>query len=1117
MFCDEVGLGKTIEAGLALRQLIVTGRVRRALILCPKNLLRQWQEELWEKLALDVLRFEDGQIRDRWDRDRWDRDRDGGADTSPWDAHPLLLASTQLARQEGRREELLRASPWDLIIVDEAHQARRRDRRPGAAGRPNRLLELLTGSADRKGLRQHTKCLYLLTATPMQLHPAEIWDLLRLVGLGGRWGASEELFLAYFAELRKPYPRRDWPLLLSLLAESREVSAPPPELIRSLRKSLDDAALQDLLSLTGTTPAHHILSLNPAGRQGLEMLLRHFTPLADHLFRHTRAQLRRYQDLGLLNEPIPRRRPENVWIELTPAERTLYERIDEYLAEVFRREEPRRESAETYSARQGLGFLATVYRRRLTSSFEAIRRSFQRRVETLSKQPETVAGNQTAHEREIRFLTDFITELHRIGPGTKVRRLLSDLDILLSETTNHKALVFTQYIDTLDLLREVLVPIWGERAACYSGRGGEHWSPSTRIWTPIAKETLKERFRRGEIRVLICTDAASEGLNLQTCGILINYDMPWNPMRVEQRIGRIDRIGQIHPEVRILNYFYARTVEAEIYRRLSDRISWFEDVVGRLQPILARVGEAIETLAMMPPARRRKALEEDLARLHHDLDENTPPAIEWSEAEDLHVVERAEPLETPLRLPELEEALLRSPLVGGIFLPDEEISGVYQVRRGERSFRITFSPKIFDRHTSTVELLTWGNPLLDEILSEAAAREHRDDARGLSFYRARRPVRIGLFMWPDEEGVRRIRTLKDLDEALTRAPEPWTQNRESHAAASFSQARRRALDAWRDIEIHRRQGELLALTHGARSVLLRSALIELARHRSMSLFDTPSVLEFGPDAVIRLGERGEPFRGLLRLIEGETLIAASDDPYFLDVAGRTRRILDRRAKALIREGRELVHRAAGIRRELDEVRREARAPSAGGLLERIWFPPRPIAEEEEQSQEPTIPEALDPARVRAWKNAVPRIDDLRHLAHEEEALSPRRLEGLADAWVALEGRTRPRRGVFVARVPGRALEQRLAPGGWAVFAPDPSAPRPGRIVLARHPKIRDPDLEGPITLRIWQRRGTAADGPWAVPDVVLATATEDPSSKEWILAEDEMAELRVLAELVEIL
>ena len=109
------------------------------------------------------------------------------------------------------------------------------------------------------------------------------------------------------------------------------------------------------------------------------------------------------------------------------------------------------------------------------------------------------------------------------------------------------------------------------------------------MWRAITRDDAKRRFRLGEADVLLCTDAAAEGLNFQFCGALLNYDMPWNPMRVEQRIGRIDRLGQRHSIVRICNLHYEDTVETDVYRALGSRINLFQRVVGPLQPILARL------------------------------------------------------------------------------------------------------------------------------------------------------------------------------------------------------------------------------------------------------------------------------------------------------------------------------------------------------------------------------------------------------------------------------------------------------------------------------------------------------------------------------------------------
>ena len=136
--------------------------------------------------------------------------------------------------------------------------------------------------------------------------------------------------------------------------------------------------------------------------------------------------------------------------------------------------------------------------------------------------------------------------------------------------------------------RGAAITIAGDAAklVCYSGRGGE--VPTTDgDWRKIDLDEVKRRFRDGDADALLCTDVASEGLNFQFCGAIVNYDMPWNPTRVEQRIGRIDRLGQKHPTIHIVNPHYEGTVETDVYQALQEQIDLFETVVGGLQPILA--------------------------------------------------------------------------------------------------------------------------------------------------------------------------------------------------------------------------------------------------------------------------------------------------------------------------------------------------------------------------------------------------------------------------------------------------------------------------------------------------------------------------------------------------
>jgi superfamily II DNA/RNA helicase len=174
-----------------------------------------------------------------------------------------------------------------------------------------------------------------------------------------------------------------------------------------------------------------------------------------------------------------------------------------------------------------------------------------------------------------------------LPPDSKLEHLRNTISDLRTAGYG-QVMVFTQFTDTMDFLCEQVGLGTGLRIMCFSGRGGEIMSIDG-SWRTTPRDDVKRRFRDGNADILLCTEAAAEGLNFQFCGSLINYDMPWNPMRVEQRIGRIDRLGQRYPEIRIVNLHYADTIEADVYAALRQRIGLFENVVGRLQPILARL------------------------------------------------------------------------------------------------------------------------------------------------------------------------------------------------------------------------------------------------------------------------------------------------------------------------------------------------------------------------------------------------------------------------------------------------------------------------------------------------------------------------------------------------
>ncbi|MBD2068669.1 helicase, partial [Leptolyngbya sp. FACHB-671] len=258
--------------------------------------------------------------------------------------------------------------------------------------------------------------------------------------------------------------------------------------------------------------------------------------------------------------------------------------------------------------------------------------------------------------------------------------------------------------------------------ACYSGHGGELYRGGE--WKAVPKEEIKKRFRDGELKLLLCTESASEGLNLQTCGVLFNYDMPWNPMRVEQRIGRIDRIGQRYTTVRIHNFYYDGTVEAKVYKKLRDRINAFATVVGNLQPILAKVPTFIERAVMSADPQ-----EEDVLFSEFDHDLETPPlrpALDEMVAMDVEadLAELRKPIApAPILMEDVEQLFTTSTLLkayGANF--EKKSNSIWKLTYRSESYQVTFNPIVFDGHPS-LRLMTFGEPLFEDLLQAVTAEQ----------------------------------------------------------------------------------------------------------------------------------------------------------------------------------------------------------------------------------------------------------------------------------------------------------------------------------------------------------------------------------------------------------
>jgi hypothetical protein len=341
--------------------------------------------------------------------------------------------------------------------------------------------------------------------------------------------------------------------------------------------------------------------------------------------------------------------------------------------------------------------------------------------------PDEVAQfKQAALAREEKeHIASLLDEIRRLPPDTKAKRLWDELKRLRASGYS-QTMVFTQYTDTMDFLRTELAPQSSLRIMCFSGRGGEVCDNDGR-WRVISREEAKRLFRTGKADVFLCTDAAAEGLNFQFCGSLINYDMPWNPMRVEQRIGRIDRLGQEHPKIQIVNLHYEDTIESDVYMALRRRIHLFESVVGRLQPILAKMSGVITGHVLGKPLDDRAARAALTGELEQEAERATRDGFDLDAMIDSDLQEPPRP--TPkLTFRDLDMVLQHSDLVpaGLVIKKLQEGEYAYQAPGMANPIRVTTRPHYFDEHSDSLELWSPGSPCFPTTEAEAMPEELAD-------------------------------------------------------------------------------------------------------------------------------------------------------------------------------------------------------------------------------------------------------------------------------------------------------------------------------------------------------------------------------------------------------
>lgn len=553
LIADEVGLGKTIEAGLIWTELRARVDARRLLVVCPKMLCDKWRLELRNRFGVDARILDAAELAKELERPHpqfpasqamiasmqgirppldWEEEVDD-------DSHRRRLA--KVLREAAGKDPLL-----DLVIIDEAHYMRNPDTATHQLG---------------QFLREATEHIVLLSATPINLKNDDLFSLLNLVDpdsfrfreqFQDVLAANEPLQRARLATLGK----QDTPE--SVLAHIQEAQRHP---VLSGSKQLE--SLANDLSQWGNRP------WQIADRVQLADRIERVNSLSRALTRTRKVDV---TERKVVRHPVVKSIP------MSEVERGFYDLVTDAIKEY------------AWSHDVSDGFLLATPQRQLSSCMFAAAASWtaqdvQTETEELLYEDLGIELAKKAISGFRQFLLEEIRGKYNLAAlrrhDSKFDCLSEVLDDFFSRYPSEKVVLFSYFRGTLNYLAERLGASGVQSLVLMGGMKED-------------KTDVIERFRTDPaIRILLSSEVASEGVDLQFCRFLINYDLPWNPMKVEQRIGRIDRLGQVADKIDILNLVYADTIDSRIVQRLYERLNLFERALGSLEAVL---GEQIQEL-----------------------------------------------------------------------------------------------------------------------------------------------------------------------------------------------------------------------------------------------------------------------------------------------------------------------------------------------------------------------------------------------------------------------------------------------------------------------------------------------------------------------------------------
>jgi len=593
VLADQVGLGKTVQLALAAMLMALEGD-RPVLAIVPKTLMWQWQDEIWKLLQLPSAVWNGKNWVDELGIEHPGITPEDGILKCP---RRFGIVSQGLVVHGNRAVKRLLEKQYECVIVDECHRARRRNLGPKKANEapePNNLMRYLWEMAPR------TRSMLLATATPVQLYPIEAYDLVDIVSrgadhvLGDRFAKWQMQDKEAVLE-RIMGGRADDPDLQDRWQWMRDPFPPEYEAEVFARIRED----QNMEPTTNTLGVDDLSALKPWHRADLEKIkafCQEHNPLLRHIIRRTRGFLESTID-PISNEPYLKK----VEVVLYGEGETIP--LPTYLHDAYK-------TAEEFcnalgEVMKGARFMRTLLLRRMGSSIEAGKSTALKMLGTgllqdgdEDDEPEDENGAETAApqtgiaarigDKERGILNRLVQQLQSYQDKDPKLAVLRKT-LFEDDWAEDGCIIFSQYYDTVRYFSERLAEEYPDREiAVYAGgdRSGV-WHQGK--FQRTTKDEVKRRVQSGEIKLIFGTDSASEGLNLQRLGTLVNLDLPWNPTRLEQRKGRIQRIGQMRDTVKVYNMRYKGSVEDRVHELLSQRLNNIHQMFGQIPDILEDV------------------------------------------------------------------------------------------------------------------------------------------------------------------------------------------------------------------------------------------------------------------------------------------------------------------------------------------------------------------------------------------------------------------------------------------------------------------------------------------------------------------------------------------------